>query len=686
MEKLLNLVVSGTVSGAIYSLIASGLVLTYNASGVFNLGYGAIAFVAAFLYYELHVGVGWPVLPAALTVVGVFCPMLGLALDRLIFRRLAGAGDAAKVMATVGVLVALPAMVRYVFTSVTATFGWSLPTGDQVFAAPGIGPSPKQTWRLPGRIILDSNQLIVFAAAALIAMGLYVFLVRTPLGLRMRATVDAPGQAELAGIDTDRMPTIAWCLGTVITGLAGVVAAPVFNSLDPGTYTTTVFVATAAVVLARMTSIPLAFTGGLLIGVLQNLVVGYAGFAAGIPGFSSSVPFVLLLAGLLVLGRDRRRVAGALADVGAPTGPATITWTIRQRTVFGVAVGVYVVYIVAVADPFWVATNLRGLAFGLIFLSFVVVTGMGGLINLAPAAFSTAAGLGTGLLIGRLDLPCPLALLGGVAFAVALGLVAAIPALRLGGLSLALATLALAFVADRVLFSWTWLTNYQAGWTIERPSLLGIDLGDDRTLTIVMLVVLWAVSVAINNLRRSPTGRAVLAMRNSQPAAATSGMSPAAGKLTIFVVGAVVAGLGGAILATFDGNAVRGSYPASLGLTWFAAVVLWGIRRPASAIIAGLSTALLPAVLSTGVHLPDPIPGWLSWDGTRSSYVPAILFGLGAIQMAQDPDGVLSLMGRQRAARAARRAARAATTPPESDIVMAVATTNFSPMTIAPTK
>src|SRR5580765_6504773 len=114
MQKLLNLVVSGGVSGAIYSLVASGLVLTYTATGIFNLAYGAIAFCTAFLYFELHTGLGWPIAPAALVSVLVFAPLLGLLLDVAIFRPLARATDAAKVMATVGLLIALPALARFI--------------------------------------------------------------------------------------------------------------------------------------------------------------------------------------------------------------------------------------------------------------------------------------------------------------------------------------------------------------------------------------------------------------------------------------------------------------------------------------------------------------------------------------------------------------------------------------------
>ena len=302
MEKFLNLFVSGAVTGAIYSLVAAGLALTYSTTGIFNLGYGAIAFTSAFLYYELHSGLGWPIVPAAIITIGVFAPLLGLVLDKLIFRPLTKANESAKIMATVGVLVAVPALGKWIVELLVNDAHFNIPNGDQVFIAPGIGPSPAKIWHLGGLLNFDSNQLIVFVFAAVIALALWFVLQRTTLGLRMRAVVDRPELAQLRGVDRGRTSQVAWVLGTVLAAAAGVIGAPIFNSLDPATYTLVMFVAVAAVVLGGLTSIPLAFAGGMIVGVLQNLVSGYVNVAKEIKGFNSAVPFVLLLAGLADLG------------------------------------------------------------------------------------------------------------------------------------------------------------------------------------------------------------------------------------------------------------------------------------------------------------------------------------------------------------------------------------------------
>jgi branched-subunit amino acid ABC-type transport system permease component len=141
MEKFLNLVLSGAVSGALYALIASGLSLTYATTGIFNLGFGGVAFASAFLYYELHSGLNWPVLPAGVVTLVVVGPLLGWALDRLILGRLGRATDSAKLMAVVGILIAVPALAKWVVELLVNDGHFDIPTGDQVYLSPGVGPA-----------------------------------------------------------------------------------------------------------------------------------------------------------------------------------------------------------------------------------------------------------------------------------------------------------------------------------------------------------------------------------------------------------------------------------------------------------------------------------------------------------------------------------------------------------------
>ena len=145
MEQFVRDIVTGSVSGAIYALIAAGLVLTYASTGIFNLGYAGISFSAAFLFFELNTGLGWPQWAAAGLVILVYCPLLGLLLDVAIFRKLARAPEAAQIVASVGVLLALPALCTFIAGRGITLFHWSIPTGTDVQLVPGLGPQPRKT-------------------------------------------------------------------------------------------------------------------------------------------------------------------------------------------------------------------------------------------------------------------------------------------------------------------------------------------------------------------------------------------------------------------------------------------------------------------------------------------------------------------------------------------------------------
>ncbi|HMJ75403.1 MAG TPA: ATP-binding cassette domain-containing protein, partial [Iamia sp.] len=231
----------------------------------------------------------------------------------------------------------------------------------------------------------------------------------------------------------------------------------------------------------------------------------------------------------------------------------------------------------------------------------------------------------------------------------AVGALFALPALRLGGLALALSTLALALVGETIVFAYKPFTNGTYGWTVLRPTIGPIDLGTDRALAVFLWILVLAVVVLVANLRRSPSGRAILAVRSTEVASASVGVSMPRAKLRVFTLSAVVAGLGGIMYATVNGSAVTASFPAQVGLSWLAIVVLMGVRRPAGAVLAGIVFVFSPEVIGLA---------------TDSGRIQEILFGLGAVQLATSPDGILTAVT---AARARRRRAGEAIAAAEAE-------------------
>ncbi|HEV8295646.1 MAG TPA: ABC transporter permease, partial [Acidimicrobiales bacterium] len=568
MREFIQLVIAGAATGAIYSLMAAGLTVSYSATGIFNLAYGAIAFVSALLYYELNSGLDWPIVPAFLFVIVIFCPLLGLLLNVAVFRPLARATDAAKIMATVGLLVALPALARYIVEGGISTFHWGIPDAKNVNLPPGIFRSPPSVSHLWFDVNLDSNKIVVFITAAIVAVILWYLLRHTRLGLQMRAVVDRPELAGLRGVNDGSTSAAAWVIGTVLAGLAGVIGAPVLVSLQADQFNVVMFIAAAAVVLGGLRSVPIAFAGGLFIGVAESLVRRYATFAQDINGFNNSVPFILLLIGLVFIARDRSRSSGTVVSA-----PPPVNWTDdlprwRVWAPWIAAVALFNIWVFYIVDDFWLGLITTGLAYSVLFLSFVIVTGQGGMVSLAQSTFVTLAAFVAGKVMVEHGWPWFLAVLLGMGIAMLAGVIVALPALRLGGLPLALATLALGFVGDRVLFKWDWLRHSQGGWRIDRPKIGPFDFDDTRTMTVFLMIVVALITIMIHNLQRSATGRAIIAVRNSEPAASTSGLSVPRTKLAIFALSSAVAGFGGVIVATNNGAISDGTFFTQTGLAW----------------------------------------------------------------------------------------------------------------------
>ena len=236
MEKFLSLSLSGLATGAIYSILASGLVLTYITSGIFNFAHGAVAFATAYLYYQLNTGLDVPIVPALIISVFLFAPLLGLLLDRILLRRLAQAPVYARIVGTIGLLVALPNLIQWLVVAVgNDVLGLGLKGNEDLTSGlpvPGVGPTPPTQYRLISGVVLDTDQIAVFSVAAIAAIVLWIVIRHTRAGLEMRAVVDREQLAGLRGVNAARTSALAWVMTMVLAGLGGVLIAPLFQLQD----------------------------------------------------------------------------------------------------------------------------------------------------------------------------------------------------------------------------------------------------------------------------------------------------------------------------------------------------------------------------------------------------------------------------------------------------------------------
>ena len=681
MDKFLSLVISGTVTGGIYSIMASGLVLTYTTSGIFNFAQGAIAFAVAYFYYQLNSG-GMPIVPAAIISILIFAPLMGFALDRLLLRRLGEAPVYARVVGTIGLLVAIPNFMQWVVVTIGNNIfhaGWVGNKADnEGLSTPGLGPTPPKVFHIMRGVALTSDQLAVFAAALIAALVLWIVLRHTRIGLEMRAVVDRRHLAGLKGVSAAKTSAVAWVLTTVLAGLGGILISPLF-SLDPIIFTLVVLGSLAAVVLGGLRSIPIAFVGGVLLGVVQNLVAGYStaypGFIANLNGLSSAVPYVLVILLGLIVGRDRSRQAGSIAEDRPPSDHRAgmslprrwWPWVVFLFLLVGYGMHWFPSWFQATATAQTVIA--QGLATSIILLSFIVVTGMGGMVSLAQATFVTAGGFAAGWALNRnwgINVPFIAshgqlnffwAVVIGAIVAAVIGALIAWPATRLGAVYLAIWSLAACLFFNLVPFDTQAIGNGQSGWNIPSPTLdlfgWQLDFANLSDQILLFIAVFGLITGVIWLFTHSATGRATLAVRSSPTAAMASGIRANRNRILVFAVAAGIAGIGGVMLSLFSFAASNSTAPPLDGLTWLAFVVVFGVRRPAGALLAGLAVAAGTPLLNEITHW---LPGQTLNTLISSPYFLPILFGLGAIALAQEPDGILAMRGGKALAKRRARA------------------------------
>src|SRR3954468_20782123 len=284
-EKLFVFLTIGVSVSAIYAVSATGLVVTYVTSGVFNFAHGAIGMFLAFTYWELSVNQGWPVPIALAVTLLVIAPAIGVALDVLVMRRLVqGASVATKLVVTLALLVAFQG-------APGGIWGIKLRTLPELF--PGHEYSVFS-------LVITWHQTVTVIAAAAVAFGLRVLFTRTRLGVAMRAVVDNPELCEVKGISPNVVTAASWAMGASLAGLAAILIAPGLN-LEVNTLSLLVVSAYAAAVVGRLQNLPATFAGALVLGVSATLIIGYLPQDNElVRNLQPAFPFLLLLAALLL--------------------------------------------------------------------------------------------------------------------------------------------------------------------------------------------------------------------------------------------------------------------------------------------------------------------------------------------------------------------------------------------------
>jgi branched-chain amino acid transport system permease protein len=572
LSSFLEFTMIGISGGCVFAIAASGLVLTYTTTGVFNFAHGAVGMVAAFLFYQLRTEIGLPAPVALVLVLGIMAPLSGLVLER-IMRSFRGAPPGTTLTVTIALTILLIGVVQYTLQSEGEAQTPTYLFGDNKVSILGANVR----W----------DDVLFFVVAVGVALGLRYLLKATRLGVAMRAVVDNPDLAALTGAPPVTIARASWILGSMLAAGAGVLYSPTAGKLDAVNLTFFVLAAYGAAVFGKLRSLVLTFVGAIILGLIQ----GYAPIAFPTTEIWNhlqvGVPGVFLFLVLLALPEAKLSV-GRVVGRDTPSVPG-LPATLVRAAIFVPAVAL----LASVAGDNLLDLT-RALVYSTLLLSLVLLTGYSGQISLAQYVFFGLGAFAMGKVAGGDSL---LGMGAAAAIAVPLGVVIALPALRLQGLYLALVTFALAQVSRDLIFQDTRIYGL-GGVTVGRLQVFGIDFSGDRAFAALCAIVFALVAIGVLALRRGPFGRRLAAMRDSQAACATLGMDVRRTKLAVFALSSAIAGLAGALHGGLGFTAGQLDFEPLFNVLLFLFAFVGGITTITGALLGGILFAALPLVQS----------------------------------------------------------------------------------------
>ena len=641
MNDVIFYSLGGLGLGALYAMLAVGLVVIYRGSGVINFAHGAFAMYGVFTFDEArrfgHVQLPWvdvlpthwlnlPVdcaladhglsTPVAFAVAAAMAALLGMIAHFLVFRPLKDAAALGKVVASVGVMLYLQGVAQLNFGDVRRQAHDIVPNGE-IRNFLGLGGT------------FAASPLWLVAIAVLIGVALWTVFRFTRFGLATRAAADSEKGVVLLGYSPQSLAALNWVLASLLATVSAILigstreVGPLRNgTLSSVALSGLVVAALGAALMGGMRSIMVATWGGLALGAAQALL-GYEATRSWFPAFLRSgvreiVPLVVIVAVLLLRGK-RLPQRGALEEKRLPLSP--------RPTRVPQHIGIWSVVVVVAAFVFEGSGPRTVFAFGLstsllaalVMLSMVVVTGYVGQISLVQmslagvAAFFVARMLADGTVsatnLHATDgpgLPWAIAALIAVVVAIVVGVVVGLPAVRIRGVQLAVVTTALAVALQPLYFENPRLSGADASSLahVRAPKVFGINfasqgdsgLTDRPAFTILVLVTLVLCALGVSNLRRNSTGRRFLAVRANERAAASVGIDVARTKLLAFAIGSAIAGIAGVLLGVKESDVSAANFISQASLTYLAFAYIGGITSVNGAMVGGL---LAPSAIFT---------------------------------------------------------------------------------------
>jgi ABC-type branched-subunit amino acid transport system permease subunit len=477
---------------------------------------------------------------------------------------------------------------------------------------------PSGSFELAG-VQVGYDQAFVVAISLLVGVGLAAFFRFTHLGLQTLAVVGDRDLTELVGTNAKAVTTFSWVLGACFAALSGVLFAPVVG-LDAVLLTLLVVQAFGAAVVGRLRSLPLTNLGAYGIAIAAALSTKYAASTPTLVGLPSSLPFIVLFGVLVASPKGFFAEVRGEDKVGGRTG-SVVTRRAPWHTL-GVALAVGAV-LPAVVSGSQLLTATTTVIFVGLFASLSLLVGLSKQVSLCHAVFAVFGATTLSHLLTA-GVPYPVALLLSAAVLVPLGAIVAIPAIRLSGLFLALATFGFGILAQSLLFNSGLAFGRDARVALPRPSWF---TGDTAFYYFALAVVVAGVA-AIELVRVTRLGRLVQAIGDSPAAVQSIGVNPTASRVMVFCLAAFVAGVAGGLLGSLTGQITSFTFDYFQSLVWLTVLVAAGPATLGGAILAAVLFVTMPAVLTS--------PTVIEWQ--------PVAFGVAAILFAQARNGMVGYL------------------------------------------
>ena len=593
--------VYGLIIGLLYSLLAFGLILIYRANRIINFAQaemGATSAVLAVLLIKVH---HYPYLLA-----------FGIAI---------GSGVVAGMLVEFGIVRRFHKASRLVLSVATIGLGLIF-AGVQFFLPKWLGgkfvdPAPPRTpfssiHFAVGNYRMDANALVILFWVAVVVIGLTLFFKLTDIGIAVRGSAENADRAALLGIPVKRVSTVVWMLAAALSSLSIFLRIPVVG-LPIGVFIgpTILLYGLAAAVIARMENFGTALMAGIALGVIEQTIY----YFSRDPSVSGALILPILLAAMLLQrnrlsrGQDTGISTWSLAREFRPIPPElrAVPEVVWGRIVLGLlALGIVVGGYEVIGLKQQILASVVVL-YAIVAVSLVILTGWAGQISLGQWAFSGIGAAVAGNLAARhnADFFVTLVVAGlvGAAAAIVIGL----PALRITGLYLAVTTLAFAITVQEYFLSPTYFHSFLPlhGQRLDRPILYQrFSIGGERGFYYACLGALALCLLSARALRRSRTGRVIIAVRDNQRGAQSYAVGAARVKLWAFAISGFWAAIAGALFAYHEGNVNPQAFPPELSLTLLVIVVIGGVTSLPGALLGTAFIGILKyGDINTGFQL-----------------------------------------------------------------------------------